>query len=221
MSRLTREKKTTTLQKSKWLFYQYCGQFIWLSFPYYQVCFLAPWILSSSWTFLDLFVLLWIRYDSNASASDSSEDGDDSGDEGAKKKKEKKEKVVKEKKERKPRREVRGQRAWNREGPHYITQIQRLYNFTSWFPSSLQFIRKSRKTPADPRGRWVPTWFGWTPVVNESSQRIQESPSPRFQRRPERCGDNCKKRIKRWGWMARRVKVSSHTSYYILQEWQL
>lgn len=48
-----------------------------------------------------------IRFDSNASASDSSEDGDDSEDESAKKKKTKKAKVVKEKKERKPRKEVR------------------------------------------------------------------------------------------------------------------
>lgn len=48
-----------------------------------------------------------IRYDSNASASDSSDDGDESEDEGAKKKKAKKVKVVKEKKERKPRKEVR------------------------------------------------------------------------------------------------------------------
>lgn len=49
-----------------------------------------------------------IRYDSNASASDSSDDGDDSEDDSAKKKKKaKKAKVVKEKKERKPRKEVR------------------------------------------------------------------------------------------------------------------
>lgn len=48
-----------------------------------------------------------IRYDSNASASDSSEEGDESEDESAKKKKAKKVKVVKEKKERKPRKEVR------------------------------------------------------------------------------------------------------------------
>lgn len=50
-----------------------------------------------------------IRYDSNASASDSSDEGDESEDEGAKKKKAKKAKVVKEKKERKPRKEVREQ----------------------------------------------------------------------------------------------------------------
>lgn len=48
-----------------------------------------------------------IRYDSNASASDSSEGGEESEDESAKKKKAKKAKVVKEKKERKPRKEVR------------------------------------------------------------------------------------------------------------------
>lgn len=47
-----------------------------------------------------------IRYDSNASASDSSEEGNESEDEAAKKKKAKKTKVVKEKKERKPRKEV-------------------------------------------------------------------------------------------------------------------
>ena len=58
--------------------------------------------------------------------------------------------------------------------------------------------RRSRKIKVAPRGLWAPTCCGSTTAASESSQRTQASPSQRYRRRPERCGDNWAKKRRRW-----------------------
>lgn len=135
------------------------------------------------------------RYDSNASASSSSEEGEGSEDEGAKKKKAKKVKVVKERKERKPRKEVR----WYKGGVLGVFCFFLNQTTYTWLAFPLFYLnRRSRKTLAAPRGQWVPTCCGWTPIVNASGQRILESPSQGFPRGLEKCGGNWEKMTRRW-----------------------
>ena len=177
-----------TLQKSKWL---NLGIFF---------------FFSSVTDFLNVFPLPSIRYDSNASASesDSGEDGDDS-DDTKKKKKEKKEKtvkVVKEKKERKPRKEVREH--LGQEEKHERKKMSSINPLTlpSLFHASRG--RGGRRRSARPRGRWAPTCCGSTPAERESSLRTPASPSQRSPRRPERCGGRWAKRTRRWGRILRK-----------------
>lgn len=141
---------------------------------------------------LPSWFLLSIRYDSNASASDSSDEGDDSEGESAKKKKAKTIKVVKEKKERKPRKEVREQKQTKK------CPSLRLYSINMAFLLWLCLSRRSRRTLVAPKGRWVPTCFGWTPVGSASRRITPESPSQRYPRKPERCGDSWTKTRRRW-----------------------
>lgn len=185
-----------------------------LSFP------LVPVGSSTQLTFLFGFFAS-VRYDSNASASDSSDDGDASDNDGSKKPKVKKPKVVKEKKERKRRKEVR-EPSGQRKREKYRFK-QRFF----FFPAlelqtdaefellkdlkSLPFFNLSRRSrEKDPRGRWAPTCCGWMPAASASSLRTPASPSQRFPRRPERCGDNWAKTTRRWG---RRMRRRDHLDY--------
>lgn len=81
-----------------------------LSFPIKSFSFFVVLLSLSHFLFTHFHIPPSLRYDSNASASESSEGGDEVDDEGKAKKTAKKAKIVKEKKERKPRKEVRDRR---------------------------------------------------------------------------------------------------------------